>query len=160
MKLVIQTQYKENYGFHDWDGKGECPQYWKFKGGDTYVVNNLSSSSINKIAQEGIPTLTKLIEYSNEASKEYILDWEIVEDDAVVCREWENPIEFQYIDGKWTCLKFFTNDEYGYMRKEILAKSEQWTPLKDGERTDYECQYKVKQGWFDGNDPKLKELLN
>ena len=28
MKLVIQTQYKENYGYHDWDGKGECPQYW------------------------------------------------------------------------------------------------------------------------------------
>ena len=68
--------------------------------------------------------------------------------------------EGQYIDGKWTCLKFFTNDEYGYMRKEILAKSEQWTPLNEGERTDYECQYKVKQGWFDGNDPKLKELLN
>ena len=41
MKLVIQTQYKENYGYHDWDGKGECPQYWKFKGGDTYVVDGL-----------------------------------------------------------------------------------------------------------------------
>ena len=23
--LVIHTQYKENYGFPDWDGKGECP---------------------------------------------------------------------------------------------------------------------------------------
>ena len=23
--LVIQTQVKENYGVHDWDGKGECP---------------------------------------------------------------------------------------------------------------------------------------
>ena len=22
MKLVIQTQHKENYGAHDWDGKG------------------------------------------------------------------------------------------------------------------------------------------
>ena len=159
MKLVIQTQYKENYGYHDWDGKGECPQYWKFKGGDTYVVYNLSSASINKIAQEGIPTLSKLIEYSNEASKEYILDWEIVEDDAEVCQEWENPTEFQYVDGKWTCLKFTTNDEYGYMRRESLAKSEQWTPLNEGQRTDYKCQYKVKQGWFEGNDPKLKELI-
>ena len=41
MKLVITTQHKENYGAHDWDGKGECPQYWKFKGGDTYVVSGL-----------------------------------------------------------------------------------------------------------------------
>ena len=38
MKLVIHTQFKENYGAYDWDGKGECPQYWKFKGGSTYVV--------------------------------------------------------------------------------------------------------------------------
>ena len=37
MKLVIHTQFKENYGAHDWDGR-ECPQYWKFKGGSTYVV--------------------------------------------------------------------------------------------------------------------------
>ena len=38
MRLVIHTQYRENYGAHDWDGKGECPQYWKLKGGSTYVV--------------------------------------------------------------------------------------------------------------------------
>ena len=60
--LVIQTQYKENYGAHDWDGKGECPQYWKFKGGSTYFVTNLTSEQITKIANGGIPTLSKLIQ--------------------------------------------------------------------------------------------------
>ena len=25
MMLVIDTQYMENYGAHDWDGEGECP---------------------------------------------------------------------------------------------------------------------------------------
>ena len=38
MKLVIYTQFRENYGAHDWDGEGECPQRWKYKGGDTYVA--------------------------------------------------------------------------------------------------------------------------
>ena len=38
MYIVFQTQHRENYGAHDWDGKGECPQYWKFKGGDTYIA--------------------------------------------------------------------------------------------------------------------------
>ena len=52
--LVIQTQYKENYGAHDWDGKGECPQYWKFKGGSTYFVTNLTSEQPIKIANGGI----------------------------------------------------------------------------------------------------------
>ena len=31
MKLHITCQYMENYGAHDWDGQGECPQHWKFK---------------------------------------------------------------------------------------------------------------------------------
>lgn len=31
--VIINTQYKENYGAHDWDGNGECPQHWKMKGG-------------------------------------------------------------------------------------------------------------------------------
>ena len=57
MKLVIQTQYKENYGAHDWDGKGECPQYWKFKGGDTYVVRNVNNTDL-------LPQLEALITYS------------------------------------------------------------------------------------------------
>ena len=38
MMLVIQTQTQENYGAHDWDGVGACPQYWKFKGGSEYKV--------------------------------------------------------------------------------------------------------------------------
>ena len=36
MMLVIDTQYCENYGAHGWDGEGECPQHWKFKGGSHY----------------------------------------------------------------------------------------------------------------------------
>jgi len=41
MLLVIQTQNQENYGAHDWDGKGECPQYWKFKGGNEIKVKGV-----------------------------------------------------------------------------------------------------------------------
>ena len=55
MKLVIQTQYKENYGAHDWDGQGECPQYWKFKGGDTFVVQGVDNKDL-------VPTLRGLID--------------------------------------------------------------------------------------------------
>ena len=36
----IFTQIIENYGAHDWSGEGECPQYWKKKGGNTYLLTN------------------------------------------------------------------------------------------------------------------------
>jgi hypothetical protein len=38
MKVLITTQYMENYGAHDWDGTGECPQYWKAKGGEEFFL--------------------------------------------------------------------------------------------------------------------------
>jgi hypothetical protein len=38
MILVIDTQFMENYGAHDWDGEGVCPQRWKFKGGSSYKI--------------------------------------------------------------------------------------------------------------------------
>jgi hypothetical protein len=43
MKVVIHTQHYENYGAHDWDGEGECPQYWKAKGGLAFQVTGVSS---------------------------------------------------------------------------------------------------------------------
>ena len=75
--LIITTQHRENYGAHDWNGEGECPQYWKYKGGSTYFVTDLTDKQINKIAQNGIPTLSAMIETINESFEEYILDWEI-----------------------------------------------------------------------------------
>jgi hypothetical protein len=37
-RVIVATQYYENYGAHDWDGQGECPQYWKAKGGSDFIV--------------------------------------------------------------------------------------------------------------------------
>ena len=55
--LVIQTQYRENYAAHNEDYKhGIDEPYWKFKGGSTYFVTNLTSEKNNKNAQNGKPT--------------------------------------------------------------------------------------------------------
>ena len=76
MKLVIQTQYRENYAAHN-DGytHGVDESYWKMKGGATYVVLDLTQAQINRIVDNGIPLLTALIEDRNEAFEEYIIDW-------------------------------------------------------------------------------------
>ena len=48
MMLVIHTQYQENYGAHDWDGKGVCPQYWKFKDGTEYKITGVPHGVLNR----------------------------------------------------------------------------------------------------------------
>ena len=45
MQIILFTQYRENYGAHDWDGLGECPQYWKNKGGYDYVITDVDVNS-------------------------------------------------------------------------------------------------------------------
>jgi hypothetical protein len=43
MNVELSTQIRENYGAHEWDGKGECPQHWKSKGGEDWVITNAPS---------------------------------------------------------------------------------------------------------------------
>ena len=78
MKLLITTQNLENYGAHDWDGVGECPQYWKAKGGSDYVVKNFTNFNNTT---EVVMALRGQIEEDNEYFRSSIIDWEIVADD-------------------------------------------------------------------------------
>ena len=73
-KLLITTQVYENYGAHDWDGVGACPQYWKAKGGSDYVVKNVNVNSVT----ETVMALRGQIEQDNQAFREKIIGWEVV----------------------------------------------------------------------------------
>lgn len=145
MKVVISTQIRENYGAHDWDGKGTCPQYWKCKGGNTYVVSNLSVAQALKVKESGIPTLKALIEVRNEGFEEYVQDWAILDDDAVVGDEWENPTQLSWTAGRWVAGKVTENGEYGYMRREIERKVEAWDMLMGGERENYKAYFILRK---------------
>jgi hypothetical protein len=146
MKIVISTQIRENYGAHDWDGKGACPQYWKCKGGDVYVVPNLSVAQVLKVKEGGIPTLKSLIEVRNEGFEEYVADWAILDDDAVVGEPWDTPFNLSYEQGRWVARRTVDNGEYGYMRREVASKTEKYVMLPKGERTDYSVVYTMTNG--------------
>ena len=74
MKILITTQYRENYG------TAEEP-YWKFKGGEDYFI--LGVDPVKTTPGELVEQVRGQIEYSGEMSEEYILDWQLVEDDYV-----------------------------------------------------------------------------
>lgn len=139
MKIAITTQIRENYGTAD-------KPHWKYKGGDTYVVPNLTVEQTLKIKDKGIPTLTSLIEYRNTMSEEYVIDWNILDDDAVVCEPWDAPYNLCYEQGHWVAKRTQLNDEYGYMRDEIASKTEQYVMLVAGERKNYSAVYTMRNG--------------
>ena len=93
IRVVIQTQYRENYGAHDWNGKGYCPQHWKSKGGSTYIV---SASAADIADSEWWDDVGFAITHSSAYSEEYVISESVVdaidfvESDHV--EEWEEPI--------------------------------------------------------------------
>jgi hypothetical protein len=80
MKLMIQTQIQENYGAHDWDGEGECPQYWKFKGGNDYSFNLGTSIRSDEALAELVSYFRTKIECDSIGYREYVIGWSVEAD--------------------------------------------------------------------------------
>lgn len=147
MKLVIHTQHRENYGAHDWDGEGACPQYWKFKGGNTYVVENITDEQAIKIGTDGISNLTRLIESSSDSFQEYITMFLTVDDHATPWEEWDEPVQLVYSEGKWHAVEL-SEGRYSGLRKECLAQRKTWTLAEGGEQEGFKCEIQLAEGWF------------
>ena len=85
MKLHIVTQYMENYGAHDWDGVGECPQYWKMKGGEDYFMALDGYNAEHEFAEKNlemiVDSVRDKIEWNDIGSRQYIIGYGIVADD-------------------------------------------------------------------------------
>ena len=92
MKLLITTQVYENYGAHDWDGKNECPQYWKAKGGSEYVVKKFKGGMAD--ATMTIMAVRGQIETDNDHFREQIIDFRIVKDDYLTEFE-QSQLEYE-----------------------------------------------------------------
>ena len=93
MKLHITCQYMENYGAHDWDGEGECPQYWKMKGGNDYKVVDVPLNIDHEVV---VSLLRSEIESDDVGYREHVVGWVLVEDGYLTSFE-KSQLEY---DGK------------------------------------------------------------
>ena len=160
-KLVITTQYMENYGSMD-------NPYMKFKGGSTYVMKNcgdLDSNEQATVVAKIRPYITTNLIDSNGGCEEYIVSDAIVDYSEKVCDEWETPIEFSMSKGDVYFMKVLDNQsEAGYLKKSILTRTETWV----NDRQNYKVEYLMEDGdycneeelrvWLDTNDvePEVK----
>lgn len=80
-KIHIVTQYSENYGAHDWDRQGICPQYWKFKGGDDYFFPLPADYPMDRVTSLVVDHLMPQVEWHTDYSRSVVLKWDVVSDD-------------------------------------------------------------------------------
>jgi hypothetical protein len=143
MKIVIQTQFMENYAWNEDGSIGTgTDAYWKYKGGDTYIVDATVEQAQ---ASTFWSNLEAHIEYSNDMAQEYILGMEVIDEcdfkleDHI--QEWEAPIYLTAQDDGFVATKTTENGEFGYMRSEIKTKIETWTVLPENDRDNYTSQF-------------------
>ena len=87
MKILISTQYRENYG-------SVSDPYWKFKGSSEYFIKGVDPLQVAPGLL--VDRVRAEVEYSNDMAEEYILDWELVADDYMTDFE-KSQLEY---DGK------------------------------------------------------------
>mgnify|MGYP006100164033 CR=1 FL=1 len=120
-KFVINTQYMENYGAHTWDGEHqcECPQHWKPKGGNTYVI--LDETIFN--SPKSLFDIANAIVHKDDYSEVLILSTEEMPVDIVVCKEWESVRKiYRTEEGTYRYVEVTDNDD-GDMRHDIKRKT-------------------------------------
>ena len=166
-KLVITTQYMENYG---------CAKdpYMKFKGGNTYELPNcgdLNENEIATIVAQVRPYITTTLIESNGGCEEYIIDFKVVSHSTKTVEDWETITEFCFdqFTGDVNFMKVTDNREDGWMKKEILERTETWTgDMSDTKRANYKSEYLMEDGdivnqkelgeWFEINAPVESEI--
>jgi hypothetical protein len=117
MKLFIETLVRENYATHNWDGQGEAPQYWKCKGGSTYVVENapLDVDALKALVAKVAPH----IEQNDDYYFEQIVNWYVESDDFKT--EFEEMQE-EY-DGHITFRPGIIDPDTGTIREQITMEA-------------------------------------
>ena len=67
--LQITAQVHENYGVHNWNGQGECPEYWKPKGGHEFQI--VVDSNVLMYSNELEKHLTKIVSKQSDEREKF-----------------------------------------------------------------------------------------
>ena len=132
MKLLIETEYRENYG-------DEEKSYWKSKFGSSYVFNNIELDN-GKVV--GIEEMIAMVEIRNPMAYETVCDWVVLSDnDPLQLESYELPSVIYYtkVDSVWKGYKVCDTrvSRDSCLREGIVLMEEFWDVKPDGSRENY-----------------------
>lgn len=151
MATIVGTQYRENYAAHSWDGEGECPQHWKAKGGNTYLVFNASADEIESV-----------IGHSNDYTEEYIMGYKTVIHTNDVWDDWEERIYYTKAeDGSWLVEKRSAKESLPSGIKSYYHRYEYDNAVdcKNGTNYEYSVKYELTDGRIANSSEECLEML-
>ena len=148
MKLVIQTQIRENYAWNEDGTLGTgADAYWKMKGGNTHIFDvSVEQAQTASFFEQCETAVTQ----KSDAFEEYVLGSDLVDDiDFELSNhieEWETPHYYTQVgENSFVGYRITHNDEYGYMRSEIKKQTMSLT-VKDGVESNHKTIYELVDG--------------
>ena len=147
MKAIIQTQHLENYAAHDWDGEGECPQYWKPKGGSTYIFNCTIEENMD-------PEWWARVEAACTSKSDYFQEYSIGETvvDDIDFRvsdhtpDWDAPYYGAIKEDRISFHRTTENRPMSGMRAEIAKEFSAHDVLDNGEEVHHGISFEMVNG--------------
>lgn len=91
MNTLVQifAQVHENYGAHDWNGQGTCPQSWKPKGCQMFTLR-VDSDAFSYVEEQCVKAIEKLLEkQSNDFYRYEYLSHELVFQEPIALNDAE-----------------------------------------------------------------------
>jgi len=142
MKIVLDTQHRENYGAHDWSGTGACPQYWKSKGGTTYVMENVTvEQSQDKAFWD---SFRSAVTSCSDAFAEYVIGENLLDDcEDVPCEDWEAP----YVCADESTMEFVSEELDGHMAAPVTGVRRIMRANTQGKLEAEGVQYQIAGEW-------------
>ena len=134
--VKILTQIRENYAAHDWDGKGECPQYWKNKGGSTYILDE----------EVNVSKFTKAIERWDDFFEEFVVDIEETAEPYADIVEWATPIVVSSSPDGGFFFETYEDGEFSCFRKGIKGKKTVSEIDCSGKQISYNTEFFMEDG--------------
>lgn len=158
MRLIITTQHRENYG-------SASDPYWKNKGGDRYVVDNITKEQQKCIEENGIPTLTKMLESANEMATCHIIDWYVGDlQDNEIWEPWQTKQTLHYCHKRKSWYEFDVQirSEFDCWAHGITEIHREWKLDSDGNRSEFHEVFKIGEGddddcWVTAEDLKAMQ---
>lgn len=81
LQVIVTYQTYENYGAHDWDGTGVCPQHWKAKGCHSETLMEVTPTQVIELGSKGLEAM--VMDRADTRDDEYydvhVSSWELVD---------------------------------------------------------------------------------
>ena len=111
---VAEYQVYENYGAHDWDGTGECPNYWKAKGGSEKLLATVPAQDADVVDHSALSIKASDLADNDVYWRETLIEVRQCNQNPSTLRKVRDHLRTHEIDADFYYTRYLYNFDYEF----------------------------------------------